>query len=62
MTKTVVEITEKFNGRDFLVAQYTTYDEMKKTWYHDMLREDISEFISFSACQALEDMIARGQK
>lgn len=32
---------------------------MNKTRYHDMLREDIKEFVSFSSFWKLEDMIAR---
>lgn len=35
---------------------------MKKTWYHDILRLDISEFVSFSACQTLEDVISRARE
>lgn len=35
---------------------------MKKTWYHDMLRADIKEFVSFLTCQTLEDMIVEAQE
>lgn len=45
--------------RNLMVLQYSTYEEMKKTRYHNILREDITEFIRFLACQTLEDMIAR---
>ena len=37
-TETVVEITAKFRERALLVPQYATYEEMRKTRYHDMLR------------------------
>ena len=35
---------------------------MKKIRYHDMLRNDIMEFMSFSACQTLEDIITRARE
>ena len=35
---------------------------MKKTRYHDMLRDDINDFMSFSGCKTLNDMIARAQE
>ena len=41
MTKTVAEITAMFSERALLVPQYVEDDEMKKAWYHEMLRSDI---------------------
>ena len=35
---------------------------MKKTRYHDMLRADIREFVSFLAYRTLKYMIARGRE
>ena len=35
---------------------------MKKVLYHDMLRDDIREFVSRSSCKTLEDMIARARE
>ena len=49
-TETVVVITAKYRERDLLVPQYVADEEMKKTRYHDVLRDDIREFVSFSAC------------
>lgn len=46
-TKIVVEITAKFRERTLMVPQYASDEVMKKTWYHDMPREDIKEFVSF---------------
>ena len=37
----VVEITTKFRERALLVPQYAGVEEMRKTHYHDMLRDDI---------------------
>ena len=61
-TGTVTEITAKFQERALLVPQYTAYEEMRKTRYHDMMRSDISEFVSFSASLKLDDMISRAQE
>lgn len=30
--------------------------------YHDMLRNEIREFVSLSGCETLNDMIARARK
>lgn len=35
---------------------------MKKTRYHVMLRVDIREFISFSACRTIKDKIYRARE
>lgn len=60
--ESVVEITTKFRERALLVPQYVGDEEMRKTRYHDMLRADIMEHVSYSACPTLESMIARASK
>ena len=50
MTEIVAEITAKFRESSILVPQYVANEEMKKTKYHDMLRDDIREFVSMSSC------------
>ena len=57
--ESVVEITAKFRERALLVPQYAGDEEMQKTRYHDMLRADIPEHVSYSACPTLEFMITR---
>ena len=57
-TESVAEITTKFQERELLVPQYAGDGEMRKTRYHDMLRADIQEHVSYSACPTLESMIA----
>ena len=42
----MVEITTKFQERDLLVPQYQADEEMKKMRYHDMMQDDIREFVS----------------
>ena len=61
-TKTVVEITTKFRERAMLVLHYVADEEMKNMRYHDMLRDDISEFVSFPGCKTLNDMIERAHE
>ena len=48
-TKTVAQITAKFHERALLVSQYVADEAMKKMRYHDMLRDDIMEFVMFSS-------------
>ena len=55
----MVEITAKFWERELLVPQYAGDKEMRKTCYHDMLRANILEHVSYSACPNLDSMIAR---
>lgn len=31
---------------------------MKKSWYHDMFKFEMREFMSMSRCKTLDDMIA----
>ena len=42
-----------------MVPQYAAGEEMKKTRYLDMLKDDIHEFVSLSGCKNLNDMIVR---
>ena len=61
-TETVAEITAKFKERALLVPQYTADKDMKKTKYHDTMRDDIREFVSMSSCKTLVDMIYRARE
>ena len=58
-TETMTEITAKFRERAFLVLQYVADEEMKKVRYHDMLRDNIREFVSLLGCETQNDMITR---
>ena len=58
----MAEITTKFREKDLMVPSYVVDEEMKKIQYHDMLRADIKEFVSFTSCQTLEYMIDRAQE
>lgn len=62
MTETMLEIHAKFIERDLLVPQYGVDEEMRKNQYHDMLSSDIREFVSFSACLTLDDMISKDRE
>ena len=55
----VVQIIAKFRERALLVPRYTVDEESRKTRYHDMQREDIREFVNFSGCKTLNDMIEK---
>lgn len=55
----MVEITSKFRERAFLVPQYVVDEEMNKMRYHDMLGDDIREFVSMTSYKTMEDMISR---
>ncbi|XP_042752697.1 zinc finger BED domain-containing protein RICESLEEPER 2-like [Lactuca sativa] len=57
--KSIAEITAKFRERALLVLQYVADEEMMKTRYHAMMRDDIWEFVSFSGCKTLNDMIEK---
>ena len=61
-TETVAEITAMFRERALLVPQYAGNEDMRRTHYHDMLRADIREHVSFSACPTLDSMIARARE
>ena len=55
----MAKFTAKFCERTILVLQYAINEKMKKMRYHDMLRDDIREFVSISGCKTLNDMISR---
>nr|KAJ0192258.1 hypothetical protein LSAT_V11C800444800 [Lactuca sativa] len=61
-TETVAEITAKYRERALLVPQYAGDEDMRRTRYHDMLRVNIREHVSFSACPTLDSMIARARE
>ena len=58
----MAEITSKFQKRALLVPQYAPDEEMNKVRYHDLLRDDIMEFVSISVCETLNDMISRARE
>ena len=60
--ETVAEIIVKFRERALLVPQYAGDEDMRRTRYHDMLRADIREHVSFFACPTLESKIARARE
>ena len=61
-TETVAEITAKFRERALLVPQYAGDEDMRRTRYHDMLRADIREHVSFSAYPTLDSMFSRARE
>lgn len=44
------------------ITQYTINEGMKKEKYHDMLRDDIRQFLSLSGCKTYNNMIARARE
>lgn len=56
------EIIAKFIEMGLLVWQYAGNEDMKKNMYHDMLRNDIMDFVSVSSCQTLEQTINQAQE
>ena len=58
----MAEITAKFRERALLVPQYVVYEDTRKMKYYDMLRHDIREFVSFSGCKTLNDMIEKAHE
>lgn len=50
----VDEIITKFRERALLVLQFAMDEETKKTQYHDMLIEDIREFVSILSYDIME--------
>ena len=61
-TETVAKTPAKFRERALLVPQYVADEDMKKARYHEMLRDDIREFVSRASCKTLEDMISRARE
>ena len=53
------EITTKFRERALLIPQYATDEDMRRKHYHSMLRDDIQEFVSFTGCKTLNEMVEK---
>lgn len=60
--ETVAQIMTKFQESALLVPSYVPDEEIKKTIYHDMLRDNIQEFVSISSCKKFEEVIPRAPK
>ena len=58
----MAEITANFRERALLVLQYATDEETRKMRYHSMLRYDICEFVSFSGCKTMDDMVEKARE
>ncbi|XP_023737006.1 uncharacterized protein LOC111884940 [Lactuca sativa] len=58
-TETVAEITTKFWEQALLTPQYATDEEMRRTLYHSTLREDIRDFVIFTRCNTLNEMLEK---
>ena len=58
----MAQIIAKFRERALLVMQYAVDKEIKKVRYHDMLRDDIREFMIFSGFKTLNDVISRARE
>ena len=61
-TETVAEITAKFRERALLIPQYAEDEDLRKTRYHSMLREDIREFVNFTGCKTLNEMVDKAHE
>ena len=61
-TNTVVKITAKFQEQVLLILQYPADEDMSRTRYHSNLRDDISEFLSFSGWKTLNEMVEKAQE
>ena len=55
----MANISAMFRERSLLLLQYAVDEEMKKTRYHSMLRDDICEFVSFSGCKTPNEMVEK---
>ena len=61
-TETVAEITAKFQERALLIPPYATDEDMRRTRYHSMLRDDIREFVSFIGCKSLNETVEKARE
>ena len=61
-TETLAEITTKFQERALLIPQYATDEDMRRTRYRSMLRDDIREFVSFTGCKTLNEMVEKARE
>nr|KAJ0188621.1 hypothetical protein LSAT_V11C900471890 [Lactuca sativa] len=57
--ETMVEINAKFWERALLVPLYAANEEMR---YHSMKRDDIREFVSFSGCKTVIEMVEKAHE
>lgn len=62
MIETMVEITDKFRERSLLVPQYIADEEVKKKRCHEMLWDNIWEFVSLKICKTLDYMITKARE
>ena len=58
-TKTVAVITTKFWERSLLIPQYATDEDIRHKRYHSMPRDDIREFVSFTGCKTLNEIVEK---
>ena len=58
----MAEITAKFQEQALLIPWYSTKEDMRRTRYHSMLRDDIREFLSFTGCKTLNEMVKKARK
>ena len=58
----MAEITAKFRERALLIPQYAEDEDLRRTQYHSMLREDIREFVSFTGCKTLNEMVDKARE
>ena len=61
-TETVAEITAKFQERALLIPQYAADEDLRRTLYYSMLREEIREFVSFTECKTLNEMVEKAHE
>ena len=45
-----------------MIPQYATDEDMRRKRYHSMLRDDICEFMSFSGCKTLNEMVEKARE
>ena len=57
--ESMAEFNAKFRESALLLLQYVTDEEIRKTRYLAMLKNDIREFVSFSRCKTLNGMIKK---
>ena len=61
-TETMAEMTAKFRERPLLIPQYSSDEEMTRTPYHSMLKDHIQEFVSFTGCKTLKEMVDKARE
>ena len=58
----MAEITAKFRERALLIHQYATDEDMRRTRYHSMLRDDIGELVSCTGCKTWNEMVEKAHE